>query len=139
MTIERVLRIGRLDLPRVPLDVCCDEMSAQLSKTCERHSDPADCDNVIYWSPTLDEYGLIVHNGGAATYWVIEHCPWCGMKLPESKRDRWFRELETLGFEDPLGEDIPPLFESDEWYRDIDGKSELGWARSSRANVDLDS
>ncbi len=118
MMTDRFIRSDLPNLPRVPPDVCCDAMSAQLSQRCEQHSDPFECENVIYWSPRFDEYGLIIHDGGAS-YVVVEHCPWCGKKLPKSKRERWFKELERLGFEEPLFADVPSSFESDEWYRGV--------------------
>jgi hypothetical protein len=43
------------------------------------------------YHPTFDEYGIIVHDGGPS-FVVIAYCPWCGVGLPESKRDRWFTE-----------------------------------------------
>ncbi len=49
---------------------------------------------------------------------VIAFCPWCGATLPNSKRDRWFAELEALGITDPYCQKIPARFLSDEWYRD---------------------
>jgi len=76
-------------------------MAAHLSQECDQGEDPFECpDNVIYWSPPFDEYGLIIHDGGAS-YIVLEHCPWCGTKLPESKRDVWFSELQGLGLHEP--------------------------------------
>jgi len=46
--------------------------------------------------------------------YTISFCPFCGTKLPASKRDRWFDELEKLGFDEPLGEDnLPENFKSD--------------------------
>ena len=32
-------------------------------------------------------YGLIIHDGGTSAV-TIQFCPWCGSKLPASKRDR---------------------------------------------------
>ena len=73
---------------RSPPDVCCEAMSLHLLQTCEQHADPFDCpDNVIYWSPTFDEFGLIIHDGGSS-YILVEHCPWCGKTMPTSKRDQ---------------------------------------------------
>jgi len=92
-------------------------MAAHLSQECDQGEDPFECpDNVIYWSPPFDEYGLIIHDGGAS-YMVLEHCPWCGTKLPESKRDVWFSELQGLGFTSPLSEDVPEPYTTDAWYR----------------------
>jgi hypothetical protein len=63
----------------------------------------------------FDEYGIFIHDGGSSLT-LINFCPWCGSKLPESKRDRWVEELEKLGFTDPfLRDDIPEEFKTDEW------------------------
>ena len=63
-------------------------MAAQVSAQCDQHPDPFDCaDNLIYYSEKLDEYGIIIHDGGSS-YCTIQYCPWCATKLPESKRDK---------------------------------------------------
>ncbi len=45
-------------------------------------------------------------------------CPWCGRRLPDSKRERWFAELEKLGVDSPLVDKLPAPFDSDQWYRE---------------------
>jgi hypothetical protein len=47
----------------------------------------------------------------------IDYCPWCGSKLPDSQRDRWFDEVERLGV-DPWTEDVPAEFEDGRWLDD---------------------
>ena len=101
------------------MDHCCDAMRGHVERTCDVHPDPFDCpDKLIHYSPRLDEYGIVVHNGGTGTI-EIRHCPWCGTRLPESKRDRWFDELKRLGYDDPWTdpEGVPEQYQSDEWYR----------------------
>jgi hypothetical protein len=67
---------------------CCDAMTRAVNQLCGEHDDPFDCaDKLIYYSPRADEYGIIIHDGGSS-FSVIAYCPWCGAKLPESKRDR---------------------------------------------------
>jgi hypothetical protein len=96
---------------------CCDVMQHQVDYRCDQHHDPFDCpDNLIHYSDKFDEYGIIIHSGGSS-YRSISFCPWCGSRLPGSKRDRWFEELEALGFDDPLQQDIPLKYESGEWHR----------------------
>ena len=96
---------------------CCERMTKEIEhlSICD---DPFNCsDAIIYYDLKIDEYGLIVHDGGGS-YICIDFCPFCGAKLPESKRDVWFEKLEALGFTDLLGRtDIPPEFRTDEWYR----------------------
>jgi uncharacterized protein DUF6980 len=100
----------------------CKGMKAQLSYDCDRHSDPYDCpDALVVYVPQFDEYGLIVHDGGKS-YVVLKHCPWCGNKLPLSKRDKWFDTLTALGYKNPFKEKVPPEFLSDEWYSGIKAK-----------------
>ena len=53
----------------------------------------------------------------------INFCPFCGTKLPESKRDLWFDTLESMGFDDPITQDIPHSFKSNAWHQQVDGKS----------------
>ncbi|MBP2097330.1 DUF6980 family protein [Enterococcus rivorum] len=44
-----------------------------------------------------------MHDGGHS-YILIDHCPFCGKILPESKRNQWFNELEELGLDDPMSD-----------------------------------
>ncbi|MBO0469688.1 hypothetical protein JZO66_03955 [Enterococcus sp. DIV0242_7C1] len=73
---------------------------------------------LIYHDERFDEYGIIIHDGGQS-YITITHCPWTGEKLPESKKDQWFDELEKLGFEDPISEyeEIPEEYKSAKWMK----------------------
>ncbi|WP_439654229.1 DUF6980 family protein [Streptacidiphilus anmyonensis] len=45
--------------------------------------DEACPDALIRFSAKFWEHGLIVHDGGASSM-VIDFCPWCGQRLPES-------------------------------------------------------
>lgn len=91
-------------------------MALQLSHTCEQHDDPFDCpDHLIIYVAKFDEYGIIIHDGTSSKL-SIAHCPWCGSKLPDSKRDRWFDELAAKGYTDPGRQEIPPEYETDAWY-----------------------
>ncbi|PLK48025.1 hypothetical protein [Uliginosibacterium sp. TH139] len=96
---------------------CCEAMTAQIERQCDVHSDQFSCpDALISYFEKFDEYGIIIHDGGSAVI-SIEFCPLCGTKLPESKRDRWFNELEAMGFDDPSEQDIPEKYHSSKWYR----------------------
>ena len=77
---------------------------------------PFDSDDLVYYSNCFDEYGIIIHDLGSS-YVKIEYCPWCGRKLPDSKRDLWFDILEKQGIENPLDSIIPEEFKSDAWWR----------------------
>ncbi|MBC7932277.1 MAG: hypothetical protein H7Z38_17105 [Rubrivivax sp.] len=93
-------------------------MTHELDQRCDMHPDPFDCvDNLIYYSPRFDEYGIIIHDGGSS-FSLIAYCPWCGSKLPESKWDEWFEKLKALGFDDPSEQDIPEEFLTRTWYEE---------------------
>ena len=97
------------DAPR-----CCEAMAAALEFDCEEHADPFECpDGLIVYNEPFDEYGIVVHDGGA-DYVLIAHCPWCSAKLPESQRDRWFAALDARHI-DPWHDDIPPEFTTAAW------------------------
>jgi hypothetical protein len=87
---------------------------------CEKlkSNSSADFENVdtpILYIEKFDEYGLKIYDSGSSSI-EIEFCPWCGQKLPESKRDQWFEEIEQLGI-DPWSNDIPEKYLNDSWYR----------------------
>jgi len=74
---------------------CCDDMEERLKSECSQHSDPFDCpDNLVSYSADLDEYGLIIHDGGSSSI-LIKYCPWCGARLPESKRGELSEKEES--------------------------------------------
>jgi hypothetical protein len=103
---------------------CCEQMTKQIEhlSICD---DPFDCpDAIIDYCLIFDEYGIIVHKPDARCVLSIHFCPWCGAKLPESKRHLWFDTLEAMGFTDITAfddfsgrTDIPKEFLTDEWYR----------------------
>jgi Domain of unknown function (DUF6980) len=59
------------------------------------------------------EYGIIIHDGGSS-HIVINYCPWCGARLPDSQRARWHDELERRGI-DPHSNNVPAEFDDDRW------------------------
>ena len=96
------------------MEYCCEKMRYFLEN---RDKEGAfDSDDIIYYAPQFDEYGIVIHDSGKS-YIKIEYCPWCGKKLPDSKRDLWFDELEKRGIENPLEEEIPEIFKSNEWWK----------------------
>lgn len=104
---------------RPPGGTCCVAMTAALENDCGEHADPFACPDVfVSYAPAFNEYGLIVRDGGTSVV-LISFCPWCGAKLPESLRDRWFDALEAEGFDAPLFEDnLPEPYMSAAWWRD---------------------
>ena len=73
-------------------------------------------DCMVVYISKFREYGLPIHDGGSS-FLQINYCPWCGTALPDSLRERWFKELEALGFDDPLFDQIPEEYSSEDWYR----------------------
>ena len=95
---------------------CCEEMNADLTYQCEVHEDRLQCpDALIDYFPRFDEYGIILYDSDSVTA-PIHYCPWCGTKLPESKRELWFEKLTALGI-DPLSDAIPAGFQDDSWWK----------------------
>jgi hypothetical protein len=88
-------------------------MEGQVNSDCSDHGSSC-VDKLIYYSDPLDEYGLTIFDG-TDSYILISFCPWCGKKLPDSQRGRWFLELEKLGYEYPLEQVIPEDFKSATW------------------------
>ena len=84
---------------------------------CEQHPDPFDCpDHLVSFAAEFGEYKLIVHDGGSSGS-VIKFCPWCGTRLPESRRDEWFDRLEAMGI-DPWVDQVPAPFQDGTWMSD---------------------
>ena len=116
---ERVLAFS-FDAEAPPRRHCCQAMTQGVTYRCPEHPNPFDCgDTLVVYAPPFDEYGLMVHDGGAS-YVLIRHCPWCGARLPESRRDDWFDALEAIGIDAPLFAEIPEPFKTDAWYRNAD-------------------
>ena len=96
---------------------CCESMKKRINFKCTKHKNKYDCpDAIIEYIPKFDEYGIIIHDGGSS-YILINYCPFCGKKLPDSKRELWFKELEKLGFDNPFEQDIPKKYNSERWYK----------------------
>ena len=72
-------------------------------------------DSPIVYTEKFDEYGLKIKDGGSSSI-LIEFCPWCGEKLPNSKRDKWFDEIDQLGI-NPWKDKIPTKYQTDKWFR----------------------
>ena len=91
-------------------------MNLAIKFDCDIHQSKYDCPDVlINYIPEFDEYAIFIRDGGTS-YSIISYCPWCGIKLPDSKRDEWFETLESLGFDDPWEQNIPEKFRSRDWY-----------------------
>ncbi|MCA5011785.1 MULTISPECIES: DUF6980 family protein [unclassified Enterococcus] len=96
-------------------ELCYERIKKYITNSISRNISK---EKVIYHDERFDEYGIIIHDGGRS-YITITHCPWTGEKLPESKKNQWFDELEKLGFEDPISdyEAIPEEYKSAKWTK----------------------
>lgn len=84
---------------------CCAEMEAHLSG-----------DKLpLCYVPKFREYGIRYNT--ASSFQLLHYCPWCGVKLPISLRDRYFDELDALGM-DPDDPNLPERYKSDAWYKE---------------------
>jgi len=68
----------------------------------------------IEFIPKFREYGIAVRGEGKSVI-TIEFCPWCGSKLPQSLRTKWFERIDELGI-DEATDRIPVELRSEEWY-----------------------
>lgn len=92
-------------------------MEEAVASTCNDHTDRKECpDCLLEYNGKFDEYGIIIHDGGTSVN-TIQFCPWCGSRLPDSKRDRWFEELEAIGITDPQEQTISEEYLTDTWHR----------------------
>jgi hypothetical protein len=121
--LERVLRAfegvarARAAVSLTTWTHCCEAMVRAVGTECEQHPDRSDCpDALLGYFEKFCEYGILVHDGGTSMC-SIDFCPWCGARLPESQRDRWFDEIARLGFSGPDDPAIPERFQSDAWWR----------------------
>lgn len=90
-------------------------MPVEISRNCDDLGRVQCPDALIEHVSKYDEYGIVVHDGGSSMVQIL-FCPWCGTRLPESKRDRWFEELERRGV-NPLSDPIPSELETDACFR----------------------
>lgn len=88
------------------------KVCAELKRAIEDPSSP------FQYLPQVNEFGVDYIDGGTSMQ-LIEYCPFCGGKLPESKRDLFFEAIEELGIEYELGKNdqLPKDFQSDKWWR----------------------
>ena len=101
--------------PSADARFCCPTMATALAFDCDQHETPFECpDGLLVHHEPFGEFGLVIHDGGWS-YVLIDNCPFCGTKLPESGRDAWFDALEAAGLEDAAIDDLPPKYLTAEW------------------------
>lgn len=75
---------------------------------------------IIKYYPKVREYAINMFSSPSVV--LLDNCPFCGAKLPESLRDQYFDILEEEynldNYDiDDHPEKIPEEFKSDEWWR----------------------
>jgi len=99
MNIAMMLKNEEKSLP----DCCCEDMQKAIS----------DDEHPMYYSSAYEEYGIQLSS--KFEYSILNYCAWCGAKLPESRRDVWFEELEEIKV-DPWENEIPVKYLSSSWW-----------------------
>ena len=80
-------RTSILEETRMSIEHCCEKMAYFVNQRCEVHDNAFACpDMILLYDKKFDEYGIIIHDGGES-FISIDYCPWCGKKLPASKRN----------------------------------------------------
>jgi hypothetical protein len=75
-------------------------------------------DSGLVYNSKFREYGIRILDGGSSCV-LIDYCPWCSARLPETLRDLWFTRIEDLDI-DPYSGNIPEEFLSDAWWKRSD-------------------
>lgn len=92
----------------------CVHMAFYSNLLCGKCKTVYQCPDVaILYHERFDEFSI---KRGKSDSYVIEYCPWCGKKLPKSKRAKWINAIEKMGLE-PGSRRIPKKYCSDKWYR----------------------
>ena len=69
-----------VDVDRYP----CVHVAYHSLPWCDEHVEARECPEVaIIYTPEHEEFGIHLYDG---TTLAIGYCPWCGVKLPRSKR-----------------------------------------------------
>ena len=80
----------------------------------------------VEYGPMFREYAISAVKEGERhiVHQQMFWCPWCGKKLPESLREKWFDAIEEMGLDDiDILSDIdgdprvPEDMKSDAWWR----------------------
>src|SRR5436190_14845271 len=90
---------------------CCLTMNAEISNK----------GTILCYDQKYREYGIKIPKSTGCM--LMDHCMFCGKKLPLSVRDEWFDILEKeYGLEDPYWpkqnkKKIPKEFLTNEWWK----------------------
>ena len=93
-------RVRGLDLPHA-----CESMRRVLDTA----------ESALEYRASVREYAIAYTSDGSVQ--PIQWCPFCGLELPASLRDKWLARLEELGL-DPFSDALPSELRDDRWWRD---------------------
>ncbi|WP_084212877.1 DUF6980 family protein [Candidatus Jidaibacter acanthamoebae] len=84
---------------------CCTQMAFHAKEK----------EQLIIYEPIMRRIGIRVSD---STFQLINHCPWCGSKLPNELSEELstivFDQLCLEGYDDPK---LPEEFKTDEWWK----------------------
>jgi hypothetical protein len=81
----------------------------------DQHAGVSCPDQLVVYVPRFHEYGILWRQlPTPESYAVINWCPWCGTRLPESVRHAWYDELWRRGL-DEIDDEIPEDMRTDTW------------------------
>lgn len=108
----RIIQIKPLGNVMSKIKHCCDSMEVIVNTTCDMHGD--DCpDKFIIFSEQFNEYGINIYGTPAVSN--IKFCPYCGKKLPKSKRKKFYNTMKKLGI-DTNEDKIPKKYRHYGWW-----------------------
>ncbi len=92
-------------------EFCCFDMKVNITEM-----------ETITYNKVFDEYSIRILEDSVSVM-LLNYCPWCGKRLPNSKREKWVEHLEKIGIENPLlqNANIPNKFKSDDWWKNFSG------------------
>ena len=94
---------------------CCKTMDFFVFEDNKTMEEAALEDKLICFRANIQEYGIPCI-GCSDSYYRLSYCPWCGKKLPKSRRIKFLKILRKKGFEPFEDDDIPQEYKTSEWY-----------------------
>lgn len=91
---------------------CCHHMSVHT------HSET----NGIVYNDRFREYTIVRSMPDCRVGTAIVFCPWCGSKLPQPLRQKYFERLRALGHDIDImtsTDGLPPQYRDGSWWRDL--------------------
>ena len=87
------------------MEHCCKELDTFLK----------DVRLPLNYNPRMREYSLKYKDGLSVQ--IMNFCPFCGGKFPESLRDKFYDEIFDAGYEGDDDKNLPSEYRSDAWWK----------------------